>query len=81
MSYSHNFELVFKYSKMFRLPPSARLGDVSDYIFKTISFDGTHVDLYDEQKPLSQLQSCLPVLELVEPKGNFEEKSLSQKIS
>jgi len=37
--------------------------------------------LYDEQKPISSLQPFMPLLVLVEPEGNREEKVLAQNIS
>lgn len=54
--------------------------DISNYIFFTIGIDGAHVELYDEQKTVSILYLCLPILVLIEPEGNTTEKELAQNI-
>ena len=67
--------------RSFRLPLFSKLSETSNYIFSTIGVDGVHIELYDEQKPISSLQPFMPLLVLVEPEGNREEKVLAQNIS
>lgn len=54
---------------------------MNNYVFFTIGMDGTHVELYDEQKTIASLHLCLPILSLIEPEGNKLEKELNQNIS
>ncbi|KAL3097841.1 hypothetical protein niasHS_000576 [Heterodera schachtii] len=64
-----------------KYPLASQLNDLSNYIFSTIGLDGTHVELYDERKPISSLQFLfLPLLILIEPSGNKTEKELNQSI-
>ncbi|KAL3117853.1 hypothetical protein niasHT_006285 [Heterodera trifolii] len=64
-----------------KYPLASQLTDISNYIFSTIGLDGTHVELYDERKPISSLQFLfLPLLILIEPSGNKTEKELNQSI-
>uniref|UniRef100_A0A1I8AW80 Phosphatidylinositol 3-kinase n=1 Tax=Meloidogyne hapla TaxID=6305 RepID=A0A1I8AW80_MELHA len=64
-----------------KYPLGASISDISNYIFMTIGLDGAHIQLYDEQKPVSSLQNLfLPLLVLAEPEGNKMEKELNQQI-
>ncbi|KAF7638027.1 hypothetical protein Mgra_00002480 [Meloidogyne graminicola] len=64
-----------------KYPLGTSITDISNYIFMAIGLDGAHIQLYDEQKPVSSLQNLfLPFLILVEPDGNKMEKELNQQI-
>lgn len=57
------------------------LQDPSSYIFVSITQDAEREEFYDESRRLCDLRLFQPVLKLVEPKGNIEEKMLSYDIS
>lgn len=53
------------------------LQDPSCYIFVSITQDAETEEFYDETKRLCDLRLFQPILKLVEPKGNIEEKKLN----
>ncbi len=56
------------------------LQDTNSYIFVSITQDGEMEEFYDESRRLCDLRLFQPVLKLVEPKGNKEEKMLNYDI-
>ena len=56
------------------------LQDASCYIFVSITQDAEREEFYDEPKRLCDLRLFQPLLKLVEPKGNKEEKMLNYDI-
>lgn len=52
----------------------------SDYIFFTIRTDGEREELYDESRSIFSLRLFVPILCLIEPEGNREEKELTHDI-
>ena len=56
------------------------LSDLSSYIFVSITQDAEREEFYDETRRLCDLRLFQPMLKLVEPKGNREEKMLNSEI-
>ena len=54
--------------------------DPNMYIFVSVTLDAEREEFYDESKRLCDLRLFQPVLKLVEPKGNKEEKMLNYDI-
>lgn len=65
----------------FRTPLSEKLLEPSDYIFVARTLSGKNEELYDETRRLCDLHLFLPVLKLIEPVGNREEKVFSPLLS
>ncbi|VDO06558.1 unnamed protein product [Brugia timori] len=63
-----------------KLPLFSLLLTPSDYIFFTIRTDGEREELYDESRSIFSLRLFVPLLCLVEPEGNREEKELTHDI-
>ena len=57
------------------------LNDPSTYIFVSITQDAEKEEFYDETRRLCDLRLFQPILKLVEPMGNKEEKILNSEIS
>ncbi len=57
------------------------LKDRSNYIFVSITQDAEREEFFDENKRLCDLRLFQPILKLVEPEGNREEKIASAEIS
>lgn len=57
-----------------RTPLSEKLLEPSDYIFVARTLFSKNEELYDETRRLCDLHLFLPVLKLIEPIGNREEK-------
>ena len=57
------------------------LGQIDCYIFVTVTQDSKIVEFYDESRRLCDLRLFQPILRLIEPVGNKEEKVLSSEIS
>ena len=55
--------------------------DPSSYIFVSITQDAEREEFYDETRRLCDLRLFQPILKLVEPMGNKEEKMLNTKLS
>lgn len=56
------------------------LQDPNSYIFVSITQDAEREEFYDETRRLCDLRLFQPILKLVEPKGNKEEKMLNASI-
>ncbi|VDN24949.1 unnamed protein product, partial [Gongylonema pulchrum] len=63
-----------------KLPLYDRLLAPSDYIFYTIGTNGEREELYDESRCIFSLRLFVPLLSLIEPEGNREEKELAHDI-
>ncbi|XP_060062464.1 phosphatidylinositol 4,5-bisphosphate 3-kinase catalytic subunit alpha isoform-like [Ylistrum balloti] len=63
-----------------KFPLSHLLLDSASYIFVSITQDAEKEEFYDETRRLCDLRLFLPVLKVVEPKGNREEKMLNYEI-
>ncbi len=63
-----------------RYPLANLLGEASSYIFVTITQDAEKEELYDEARRLCDLRLFQPILKVVEPAGNREEKMLNYDI-
>ncbi|KAL1239973.1 5-bisphosphate 3-kinase catalytic subunit alpha isoform,Phosphatidylinositol 4 [Trichinella spiralis] len=63
------------------LPLFNRMQLASTYVFVIVGRDGQVEEVYDESRRLCDLRLLWPVLRLVEPDGNVEERSLSSQIS
>ncbi|KAL3995265.1 Phosphatidylinositol 3- and 4-kinase family protein [Acanthocheilonema viteae] len=63
-----------------KLPLFNLLLTPSDYIFFTIRTDGEREELYDESRSIFSLRLFVPLLCLIEPEGNREEKELIHDI-
>ena len=50
------------------------------YIFVSITQDAEREEFYDENRRLCDLRLFQPILKVVEPKGNKEEKMLNSEI-
>ncbi|XP_013776261.1 phosphatidylinositol 4,5-bisphosphate 3-kinase catalytic subunit alpha isoform-like [Limulus polyphemus] len=61
-------------------PLFSRLGDSLSYIFVSITQDAEREEFYDETRRLCDLRLFQPLLKVVEPKGNKEEKMLNSEI-
>ena len=57
-----------------------KLQDLSYYIFVGITQDAEREEFYDETRRLCDLRLFQPILKVVEPKGNREEKMLNYEI-
>ncbi|RWS15774.1 Phosphatidylinositol-4:5-bisphosphate 3-kinase catalytic subunit alpha-like isoform [Dinothrombium tinctorium] len=57
------------------------LNEPSSYIFIAVTQDAKLEEFYDESRRLCDLRLFYPILKLVEPKGNKEEKILNSDIS
>ena len=57
-----------------RWPLFHKLLDASSYIFVGITQDAEREEFYDETRRLCDLRLFQPILKVVEPKGNREEK-------
>ncbi|XP_064459270.1 phosphatidylinositol 4,5-bisphosphate 3-kinase catalytic subunit alpha isoform-like [Ornithodoros turicata] len=68
------------WDKAQRYPLYRRLGDPSSYIFVSITRDAEREEFYDESRRLCDLHLFQPILKIVEPKGNTEEKKLNSEI-
>ena len=62
-------------------PLSHLLKDASCYIFVSITQDAESEEFYDESRRLCDLRLFQPILKLVEPQGNHEEKIANSQIS
>uniref|UniRef100_F1KQX2 Phosphatidylinositol 3-kinase age-1 n=1 Tax=Ascaris suum TaxID=6253 RepID=F1KQX2_ASCSU len=69
---------VFNEAK--RMPLFDLLLTSSDYIFFTVGTNGEREEFYDETKSIFSLRLFVPLLGLVEPEGNREEKELAHNI-
>lgn len=56
------------------------LSDANSYIFVSITQEAEKEEFYDETRRLCDLRLFQPVLKVVEPKGNREEKMLNYDI-
>lgn len=56
------------------------LQEPNSYIFVSITQDAEREEFYDESRRLCDLRLFQPILKLVEPKGNKEEKMLNYDI-
>ncbi|OUC39511.1 phosphoinositide 3-kinase family, accessory domain protein [Trichinella nativa] len=63
------------------LPLFNRMQLASTYVFVIVGRDGQVEEVYDESRRLCDLRLLWPVLRLIEPDGNVEERSLSSQIS
>ncbi|XP_054919880.2 phosphatidylinositol 4,5-bisphosphate 3-kinase catalytic subunit alpha isoform-like [Dermacentor andersoni] len=63
-----------------KYPLYRHLGEPSSYIFVSITRDGDKEEFYDEYRRLCDLHLFQPILKVVEPKGNTEEKKLNSEI-
>lgn len=63
-----------------RYPLFHRLGEQMSYIFVSITQDAEREEFYDETRRLCDLRLFQPILKVVEPKGNKEEKMLNSEI-
>lgn len=63
-----------------RYPLFRLLGDPASYIFVSITRDAEREEFYDESRRLCDLHLFQPILKVVEPKGNTEEKRLNSEI-
>ncbi|CAG2164937.1 unnamed protein product [Oppiella nova] len=57
------------------------LNDCNSYIFVSVTQDSKVEEFYDESRRLCDLRLFEPILKLIEPEGNKEEKILSSEIS
>jgi len=57
------------------------LKDASAYIFVSITQDAEKEEFYDESRRLCDLRLFQPILKLVEPEGNLDEKIANSEIS
>ena len=55
--------------------------DASAYIFVSITQDAEKEEFYDESRRLCDLRLFQPILKLVEPEGNLDEKIANSEIS
>ena len=63
-----------------KLPLNHLLSDMSSYIFVSITQDAEREEFYDETRRLCDLRLFQPLLKLVEPVGNRDEKMLNYDI-
>lgn len=63
-----------------KYPLFSQLSDASSYIFVSITQDAEREEFYDETRRLCDLRLFQPILKVVEPKGNREEKMLNYDI-
>ena len=63
-----------------KYPLFGLLSDAISYIFVSITQDAEREEFYDETRRLCDLRLFQPILRLVEPKGNREEKMLNYDI-
>lgn len=63
-----------------KYPLYYKLQSPTDYIFYTISLSGEKEEFYDESRSIYSLRLIIPVLCLVEPQGNRQEKQLAHDI-
>jgi len=64
-----------------RYPLFYCLSDPSSYIFIGITQDATREEFYDETRRLCDLRLFQPILKIIEPVGNKEEKMLNARLS
>ena len=57
------------------------LSDPSSYIFIGITQDAAREEFYDETRRLCDLRLFQPILKIIEPVGNKEEKMLNARLS
>ena len=75
---SHFQADLFRESKKY--PLFSLLSNAISYIFVSITQDAEREEFYDETRRLCDLRLFQPILRLVEPKGNREEKMLNYDI-
>ena len=63
-----------------KYPLSYLLSEPTLYIFVSITQDAEREEFYDETRRLCDLRLFQPILKVVEPKGNREEKMLNYEI-
>ena len=63
-----------------KYPLHSLLSDPGSYIFVSISQDANREEFYDETRRLCDLRLFQPILKVVEPKGNRDEKMLNYEI-
>ena len=63
-----------------RHPLFHKLSDPSSYIFVGITQDAAREEFYDETRRLCDLRLFQPILKVVEPKGNRDEKMKNYEI-
>lgn len=63
-----------------KYPMFGMLLDPTSYIFVSITCDAEKEEFYDETRRLCDLRLFQPILQVVEPKGNREEKMLNYEI-
>ena len=63
-----------------KYPLFYHLMDASSYIFVSITQDAEREEFYDETRRLCDLRLFQPILKVVEPVGNREEKMLNYDI-
>ena len=72
----HNLWSEAKKNVLYRL-----LNESNCYIFVSVTQDSKVEEFYDESRRLCDLRLFQPILKLIEPEGNKEEKILSSEIS
>ena len=68
------------YTEARKYPLFYLLADPSSYIFVSITQDAEREEFYDETRRLCDLRLFQPILKVVEPKGNRDEKMLNYDI-
>ncbi|KAL5015314.1 hypothetical protein ScPMuIL_009584 [Solemya velum] len=63
-----------------KYPLFQKLKDAASYIFVSITQDAEHEEFFDETRRLCDLRLFQPILRVLEPKGNREEKMLNYEI-
>lgn len=63
-----------------KYPLHWKLGDPESYIFVAITQDAEREEFYDETRRLCDLRLFQPILKIMEPLGNREEKMLNYEI-
>lgn len=61
-------------------PLCHKLGDQGSYIFVSITQDAESEEFYDETRRMCDLRLFMPILKVVEPIGNREEKIINYEI-
>lgn len=63
-----------------KYPLYRNLAEPGSYIFVSITQDAEREEFYDETRRLCDLRLFQPILKVIEPKGNKEEKMLNYEI-
>ena len=64
-----------------KYPLFHKLMEPESYIFLAITQDGMREEFYDETRRLCDLRLFQPILKVMEPKGNRDEKMVNYEIS